>query len=51
MTDDWQSLGDSHARGYAGEMSHHEKPLCKMTGYVRVTPNGGLLELPNTAKE
>jgi N-acetylneuraminic acid mutarotase len=34
MTEDWKSLGDSHARGYAGEMLHHEKPLCKITGYV-----------------
>lgn len=49
MTKYWQSLADSHARGYAGEILYHVKPLCKITGYI--TPNGGLLELPITTKE
>lgn len=49
MTNDWQSLGDSHTRGYAGEMLCNVKPLCKITGYL--IPSQELLELLNTDKE
>ena len=42
-------LGDSHARGYAGELLHHVKQHFKVIGYVK--PNAGLTELLNSAKE
>jgi len=41
-------LGDSHARGFAGEL-HQVKQHFKVIGYVK--PNAGLTELFNPAKE
>jgi len=42
-------LGDSHARGYAGELLHHVKQHFKVIECVK--PNAGLTELLNSAKE
>jgi len=42
-------LGDSHTRGYAGELLHHVKQHFKVIGCVR--PNAGLTELLNSAEE
>jgi len=42
-------LGDSHARGYAGELLHHVKQHFKVIGCVK--PNAGLTELLNSAQE
>jgi hypothetical protein len=42
-------VGDSHVRGYAGEILQHEKQLFTITGYVK--PKAGVLKLSNTAKE
>jgi hypothetical protein len=41
-------LGDSHARGVAGELLHQSKDRLNTTGYVK--PKAGLTELLNTAK-
>lgn len=41
-------IGDSHARGCAGDLLHHVKQQYKVTGYIK--PNAGLLELLHTAK-
>ena len=42
-------IGDSLARGYAGELLHHVKQHYNVVGYTK--PNPGLSELLNTAKE
>jgi hypothetical protein len=41
-------LGDSHARGVAGELLHQSKHRLNTIGYVK--PKAGLTELLNTAK-
>jgi len=41
-------IGDSHARGCAGDLLHHVKQQYKVMGYTK--PNAGLTELLNTAK-
>jgi len=41
-------IGDSHARGVAGEMLHQSNGRLNPMGYVK--PNAGLSELINTAK-
>ena len=41
-------IGDSHARGCAGDLLHHVKQQYKVTGYIK--PNAGLSELLHTAK-
>jgi len=42
-------LGDSHARGFAGELLHQVKQHLEVIGYLK--PNAGLTELLNSAKE
>jgi hypothetical protein len=42
-------VGDSHARGVAGEILHQSNRHIKPTGYVK--PNSGLAELINTANK
>ena len=41
-------IGDSHARGHAGQLLHHVKQQYKVMGYTK--PNAGLTELLHTAK-
>ena len=41
-------MGDSHARGVAGELLHQSNHRFNTTGYVK--PKAGLTELLNTAK-
>ena len=41
-------IGDSHARGVAGEMQHQSNCRLNPMGYAK--PNAGLSELINTTK-
>jgi hypothetical protein len=42
-------LGDSHARGIAGELLYQLNHRCNITGHVK--PNAGLTEVLKTAKK